>query len=740
MKFLNDLIERLKNYILPMLLGAAVAYDIIDCYYPERIRQFTLLFFVAELSLFYVFDWIKNKKLLGSLVYVLMFVAAMVLASNFMRAGYYNTDVWFVNWFYLDRDNAGFVPEYFYAVYVGGGFFIISVLYYFTIIRYRALGTMLCLLFPFVIYAKRAETMSELQIAVLITLFLAIMVHNRQTDKRFENTKTVVNLSYIISIALFVSFVGAVAMLVPKPEVKSVLERNSSAFDLNASDTSDAEADYSNYSNTSSPRFGASYTNEILFYFQSDYSMPVYYLKRQSYDYFENERWHIDTDLQKDKADTRYLALTTYDRASKYNTLRKISELSDYSGYGLIADKFSGYEPEKHNFRVFDDDFKGIYIPAPSGVVAQSFAQSFHNGYYMYGDGEIVVKDNNADYDYTLEYYPETPQYRNFAKNLDLSFWDYLIVLNDALGKASQTDANLEKDITALYDEAVDVRENYLNADAASDRMAQLAEDITKDLTTDYEKAQALSDYFEENDFVYDLQYQPDDESIDYFLFESKTGTCTSYATAMTLMARLSGIPARYVEGFAGYEYTDNGTIAVRDAHAHAYVEVFIPGAGWITFDPTVSGYMADYSQTSNFDFAAFAQYFSRILIFLGVVFFIVFIVLLDRIIEMIFRVHLHFVKGDERIIKLYAHIIRLLEYSSKEKLSAFTPAMLVKYAEDMRGINIEPIAARFEKTCFGGVALSDEEFEQAYSEYKLVYKYLRKLPTEKSKHVAQGA
>lgn len=115
-------------------------------------------------------------------------------------------------------------------------------------------------------------------------------------------------------------------------------------------------------------------------------------------------------------------------------------------------------------------------------------------------------------------------------------------------------------------------------------------------LQNDYEKAQALVDYFEQNGYVYDNEYEPDDESIAYFLFTSKRGNCTNYATSMTLMARMLGLPARYVEGFAAYEKNERGEFVVRDSHAHAFVEVFITGIGWMTFDPTVPGYQRDYS------------------------------------------------------------------------------------------------------------------------------------------------
>ncbi|MGN0624619.1 MAG: transglutaminase family protein, partial [Oscillospiraceae bacterium] len=595
---------------------------------------------------------------------------------------------------------------------------------YFTQVRYRSLGSMLCILFPFVIYAKRDEPMSDLKIAVLITLFLAVMVHNRQIDAKKNNVQTVFNLSYVISIALFVSFVGAAAMVIPKPEMRSALEKNSHAFDFVAEQTN-ASSDYENLSNVSSPRYGASYTNEILFYFASDYEMPVYYLKRQGYDNFYGDRWHLDNSTDKYLNYERYSAYITRD--NRYEQMKALALTEKYNEYGLTADKFQMDTPSISSFRVFDEDFQGYYIPAPNGVTAGTYNLSASNDYFSYVDGEIAVMYVENDYDYTLDYFPESDEYRSYVQSLGLTARQYRQILTDA-------GMNGEFGEDEFWNELNLAEEYYTNVDynEVSERMYDLAMEITKDCVSDYDKAQALCDYFEENGYIYDLEYTPDDTSIEYFLFESKTGSCTSYATAMTLMARMCGLPARYVEGFAAYERTDSGSIAVRDAHAHAYVEVYIPGGGWMTFDPTVSGYMIDYSKKSGFDFAAFAQYMSKILIFLGVIFFVVFILLIDRIVELFFRIRLRFAKSDKRIILLYAHIIRLLEFSSKDDLSAYTANMLIAYVRERRGTSVEYCARLFEKTCFGGIDLSDNEFSAAYEEYKTAYRYLRKIPKDK--------
>jgi len=76
----------------------------------------------------------------------------------------------------------------------------------------------------------------------------------------------------------------------------------------------------------------------------------------------------------------------------------------------------------------------------------------------------------------------------------------------------------------------------------------------------------------------------------DYFLFDLKKGYCDYYATAMVVLARASGVPARFVSGYASGSYdAPNAQYIVRELHAHSWAEVFFPGIGWIEFEPTAS-------------------------------------------------------------------------------------------------------------------------------------------------------
>ncbi len=77
------------------------------------------------------------------------------------------------------------------------------------------------------------------------------------------------------------------------------------------------------------------------------------------------------------------------------------------------------------------------------------------------------------------------------------------------------------------------------------------------------------------------------DDPIAFFLFERKQGHCELFSSAMVMLLRSAGIPARNVTGFYGGRRTDAGYFAVRAGDAHSWVEVYLPGAGFISFDPT---------------------------------------------------------------------------------------------------------------------------------------------------------
>src|SRR5215204_3158510 len=124
------------------------------------------------------------------------------------------------------------------------------------------------------------------------------------------------------------------------------------------------------------------------------------------------------------------------------------------------------------------------------------------------------------------------------------------------------------------------------------ERTRELASRLTEDATNPYDAVLKMNQYLKTN-YPYDLSIPPQGEDMDaveYFLFEQKRGYCEQFSSSLAVMARSLGIPARVATGYAPGEYNPfTGFYEVRASDAHAWVEVYFPGYGWSTFDPTPS-------------------------------------------------------------------------------------------------------------------------------------------------------
>lgn len=125
-----------------------------------------------------------------------------------------------------------------------------------------------------------------------------------------------------------------------------------------------------------------------------------------------------------------------------------------------------------------------------------------------------------------------------------------------------------------------------------SPRVASLAQQIVTEAgaVTPYDQAKALERWLRAN-ITYNEKIATPPSNVDgveWFLFDVGEGYCTYYATAMALMARSLGIPARLAAGFAEGSYDPaSGQYVVRERDAHTWVEVYFPAYGWVEFEPT---------------------------------------------------------------------------------------------------------------------------------------------------------
>lgn len=152
-----------------------------------------------------------------------------------------------------------------------------------------------------------------------------------------------------------------------------------------------------------------------------------------------------------------------------------------------------------------------------------------------------------------------------------------------------------------LRERAESIKAEYsVLPDTLPARVYNLAKEITAPYPTRYEKLKAIETYLIQN-YTYSLDAHklPEGaEFVDNFLFKEKEGYCTSFATAMAVLARCIGIPTRYVQGYAAKcENADSdGYYPVKSSYAHAWAEAYIEGIGWIPFEATPAFYEARYT------------------------------------------------------------------------------------------------------------------------------------------------
>ncbi|WP_068614366.1 transglutaminase-like domain-containing protein [Paenibacillus tuaregi] len=141
-------------------------------------------------------------------------------------------------------------------------------------------------------------------------------------------------------------------------------------------------------------------------------------------------------------------------------------------------------------------------------------------------------------------------------------------------------------------DDPADVEGKYLGLPASlPTEVRTLGANLTKGSTNRYDSVKKVETYLKDN-YRYDLQTSAPPVGSDFaadFLFVQKKGYCDHFSTAMTVILRTQGIPARWVKGYASGQPESGNThaYAVSYADAHSWVEVYFPEVGWVPFDPT---------------------------------------------------------------------------------------------------------------------------------------------------------
>lgn len=147
-------------------------------------------------------------------------------------------------------------------------------------------------------------------------------------------------------------------------------------------------------------------------------------------------------------------------------------------------------------------------------------------------------------------------------------------------------------------------------------RIRKLAERVTEGRESAFTKAQAIEDFLKKN-YPYDrstiFEKVPDGvDTTDRFLFDLKRGHCEYFASAMAVMLRSIGIPARFVTGVVAKDFNPiTGYYEVKRLDGHAWVEAYMPETGWTPFEPT-PGYTLVHGRKPLFIASSLMKYFDR--------------------------------------------------------------------------------------------------------------------------------
>ncbi len=306
------------------------------------------------------------------------------------------------------------------------------------------------------------------------------------------------------------------------------------------------------------------------------------------------DRWSFD--IYNGKQGWSYLKdyNTGYPEWENYARKRNWTEL-----FGLLIKaaedgQLEDYTEVLSGLPVYSDVEGLMYVnvsdTTPSSVIMHPIGTSsveikrFDGKTYRTPKGELFTEGNISAPKYLISYNVQMPS-GEYAKAMESV--DFLALLNTA-ADLEIIDGATANAFSDEYRRAQDYRIST-GTDGISAEILMLAAEITNECKTDYERACAIEKWFGDNDFYYDLDFVPASTEAEYFLFDSRRGICSDYATAVTLLARACGLPARYTEGFSLNEdsLSDSGIYEVTAANAHAYTQIYITGCGWVNFDAT---------------------------------------------------------------------------------------------------------------------------------------------------------
>ena len=750
-KRINIVSTYLLAYLAVYTLSSSMLYTLFALEPNPYFFTVTILFFIAVfMALFIIISLNNTTKMVGligfviALVYLLynIFISNSDFIKNVNRYTRWLGD-YIMRAMPLNSD---------YGVYTSVLLvFVITVVVYFICIKYQypipiiIFGLSLFIVQSAIMKIHFSKPMFILFIAISIIYYI-VCIRKYNIDDNNDYQKKLEGVFAFFSTPLLIG-IFLITIIFPSG-TKPVIDQKTTAnivlsienFIKDAISIFEPETQYfslkqSGFSNNNNSELGGSLAsnNSVMLIVKSPTAL---YLRGRSYDEYSQNKW-ISNDINLILEDNKIIIPENKELLEFYDW----SHPYEYLFYSLI-NRFSRTD---HVSIWYEKSYtNAVFLPTyPDRIRFLNKGElNFKISEYM---NYTTDKNNKKGFNYEFYYRKvdfEHEDMQNFLKYG--SFLEENAEKYEFLG-ISEILLRFENDINKNTNA---MNEIYLNLpENITQRTRDLTHELTDEYDNNYDKVKAIEQYLATN-FEYTKrmpQTTEDMEFVDEFLFELKRGYCTYYATAMTVMCRILGIPTRYVEGYVTPKAADDGFRYVTGNYAHAWVEVYFQNVGFVPFEPTPPFFENFYITEVIYDNAGFmggeapnyGDYYEYedieedeeifddtdniVLIIVILVFTLIFVMLFSSVIINILRRKMFFkniekLRNRNKIIKLYEFYLKKLKDCGYEYEKFETP---YEFAGRISGdIDIQKISESFVKAKYSEIIINDDECKKMVEFY----------------------
>ncbi|MDE6835088.1 MAG: hypothetical protein K2J39_12710 [Ruminococcus sp.] len=725
--------NRFKDFILKIICDPVLIYTVIimmSIMYHYK-SEHTVIYGIVSLVItgisFRFFDYMTKHKFIGIIGYIALFLVFIYAVGFVQKKGEESYPLSFWIWFLTPQDVLEYSKWYTIAIFLLFQLFMMSVIYYFTKIQYRIFMGFLIMIIPFAIYGKEYEKMPTYFIIMLAVSYVIMMIEFRQL-RNTDKIEIVGKKDIWKSVATYAVTFAVVSAIVPKPEIEA---------DRDFLDTLISADQFTDKLISMLGVFRETTDNEQ---FRSGSNTPVYYVSSQdpmrlklttfsTYDY-NNDSWSIQD------SDKRFRKTFMTNKDTLKNGLCNFDETGSLTKAILHTAEINPEFAEKYNLTGFTPEQVRIpekrWMSIVSNIRGSQFApvpqlvQDFWSTTYreemslidsgiIYANGESnehFAVDERFVYSYTPDIFFIDSTNKKITDNMSVD--NYAEMLSEALAvpdnEYSDTISRELEEYISYSDFLLDYGDNQ--------KIYELAKQITAGCDSDYDKATAIEAYFRDNDYVYDLEYRKEKgDNAEDFIFTAKRGVCYEYATAMVLLSRASGIPARYCEGYNMSRLYNNTLLntnfMITGDNAHGFPELYIRGFGWVSFEPTVSSTEDIQENTTASDALARAG----IMILVIAVLVIISVIFYPEVSHRIF-IRRYSRKSPNEAVTAVMHRISKLSGTD----TGYTSNEVAEWVLTEWNTDIHNIAQLFDRSVYGEAILNDTDKETAMNTYIAVY------------------